>query len=328
MKQVLMGKEKGVVLKYKQSLSGLLFIASLMLIFSATASIGAEKLSGKIKIDGSSTVGPLTEAVAEEFNKVHPRVRVTVGISGTGGGFKKFLQKETDINDASRVIKASEVKLAKSKGVDYIHLPVAIDGISVVVNPSNNFVKELTVEQLKKLWQPGSKITKWSDLNPKWPERKIKLYGPGPDSGTFDYFTEVIVGKAAASRSDYMKSEDDNILVQGIAGDIDSLGYFGFSYYEENMSKLKAIPISMGVGKKAIIPTSDTIKTLTYKPLSRHIYIYISKAALKRDEVKEFVRFYLNSAGKLTKDIGYVSLTDSEYQKQQKNLEKDLSVIK
>lgn len=273
---------------------------------------GVEGLGGSIHIDGSSTVFPITEAVAEEFQKAHQGVRVTVGISGTGGGFKKFCIRETDLNDASRVIKPSEVARALENGIEFIELPVAFDGLSLLVNPKNDFVDFLTVEELKKIWQPGSTVKKWSDVRPGWPNRPITLYGPGMDSGTFDYFTKTINGKEQACRPDFTASEDDNVLVQGIAGDENALGFFGYAYYVENRSRLKVVPIEAGKGP--VTPSADTINNGTYRPLSRPIFIYVNKDAAERPEVNAFVRFYLRNAEALVKEVGYVPLPQQVYQ--------------
>ncbi|MBT5469679.1 MAG: PstS family phosphate ABC transporter substrate-binding protein [Nitrospina sp.] len=268
--------------------------------------------SGKVRVDGSSTVFPITEAVAEEFQKLHRKVRVTVGISGTGGGFKKFATGQIDINDASRPIKKSEKQKAKENGIDFIELPVAYDGLSVVVNPNNDFVDYLTVTELRMIWQPGSTVKNWNDVRPEWPKQPIKLYGPGADSGTFDYFTKAINGKSQASRADFTASEDDNVLVMGVAGDPYALGYFGYAYYRENQSKLKLVPVDGGDG--AIKPSEQTINDGSYKPLSRPIFIYVSKPGSQRPEVKEFVQFYLKNAALLSKEVGYIPLPDKEYQ--------------
>ena len=286
-------------------------LATLLILFPLLGSSFAETLKGTVKIDGSSTVFPITEAVAEEFGKKHRRVRVTVGVSGTGGGFKKFSTGEVDINDASRPIKDSEKKLAKKNGIEYIQLPVAFDGISVVVNRKNTWLDYLTVTELKMIWEPGSQVKTWKDVRASWPDRKIRLYGPGTDSGTFDYFTGAINGKSHASRSDFTKSEDDNVLVQGVAGDRDALGYFGFAYYSGNKDKLKIVPIK---NKKApVSPSLTTINDGSYSPLSRPIYIYASKKAVQRPEVATFVEFYLKNAGELSKEVGYVPLKKSQY---------------
>lgn len=292
-------------------------LASLLILLTTSIASHA-KVEGMVKVDGSSTVFPLTEAVAEEFGKLHPNVRVVVGSSGTGGGFKKFVMSEIDINDASRVIKTSEAADAKKNGVQYIEFAVAHDGITVVVNKENTWVDKLTVAELKKIWEPGSKVKTWKDVRPTWPDRAIKLYGPGTDSGTFDFFTEVINGKAQASRSEFTKSEDDNVLIQGVEGDKDSLGYFGYSYYASNAKKLKAIPVDNGKG--AIMPNADTINNESYAPLSRILYIYVSTKALARPEVKEFVSFYIDNAAKFSKDVGYVPLSEDKYKAGQNKL--------
>jgi len=289
------------------------------LAFSALVGCSGQKaqqgsdLSGSIKIDGSSTVYPITQAVAEEFMAANPGVKVTVGESGTGGGFKKWAAGETDISDASRPIKDEEKAEAQKKGIQPVEIPVAYDGIAVVVNKDNNFVDSLTVEELKKIWEPNSKVKTWKDVRSNWPAEPIKLYGPGTASGTFDYFTGEIVGEEGKSRTDYTASEDDNVLVKGVAGDKNALGYFGFAYYMENKDKLKAVKIDNGKG--AIEPTEQTINDGTYAPLSRPIFIYPSNKALARPEVKEFVKFYLENANVLAKEAGYVPLPDAEYQK-------------
>jgi phosphate transport system substrate-binding protein len=279
---------------------------------ATTEAPAASKLSGTIKVDGSSTVFPITEAAAEEFQAANPGVQVTVGVSGTGGGFKKFVAGETDISDASRPIKDKEAAAAKEKGIEYIEIPVAYDGLSVVVSKENTWVDKLTVAELKKIWEPNSTVKKWSDVRPEWPQEEIKLYGPGTDSGTFEYFTEAIVGEAKKSRADYTASEDDNVLVQGIAGDKNSLGYFGYAYFEENADKLKLVPIDNGDGK-AVAPSADTIKDGSYKPLSRPLFIYVNKASLQKPEVKEFVKFYLEKAPELVQSVFYVPMTDDKY---------------
>ncbi|MBC8323120.1 MAG: PstS family phosphate ABC transporter substrate-binding protein [Candidatus Marinimicrobia bacterium] len=270
------------------------------------------KLSGYVKVDGSSTVFPITEAVAEEFRKVHPKVRVTVGVSGTGGGFKKFVMGEIDINDASRPIKGKEIKKANENVIGFIELPIAFDGLSVVVNKYNNWTDYLTKEELHTIWKPGSTVKTWADVRPEWPEKEIKLYGPGTDSGTFDYFTEAINGKSQVCRSDFSKSEDDNVLVQGIAGDKYSLGFFGFAYYKENKDKLNIVPIDGGNGP--VTPSEKTINNGTYQPLSRPIFIYVNPESIKKPEVKTFVEFYLENTKHLVSEVGYVALPDKVYE--------------
>jgi phosphate transport system substrate-binding protein len=299
-------------------------LAGVFGLLIASTGFAGSALKGTVKVDGSSTVFPITEAVAEEFGKVkaHRRVRVTVGVSGTGGGFKKFLAGETDINDASRPIKQKEIDKAKKNGVKYIELPVAYDGLSVVVNKSNTWVDYLTVAELHKIWKPGSTVKTWKDIRSNWPNQKIQLYGPGTDSGTFDYFTEVVNGKSQVSRSDFTKSEDDNVLVTGVAGDKGSLGYFGFAYYVENKDKLKVVPIKQG-DKKPVAPTMTTINNGSYAPLSRPIFIYVNLQSTKKPEVREFVRFYLKQAKELAKEVGYVPLPDQEYQKYLDKFESD-----
>lgn len=274
----------------------------------------AEKV---INIDGSSTVYPITKEVADEFQKIR-KVKVNVNISGTGGGFAKFCRGETQIQNASRPILKKEMDLCKEAGVQYIELPVAYDALTVVVNKDNGFVKSLSVEDLKKIWRPAAqgKIKNWRQINASWPSTPLTLYGPGADSGTFDYFTEAIVGKAKQSRADYTASEDDTVLVQGVSTDKGGLGYFGYAYYEENQDKLMAVPI---VGKKdapAVLPSVESVKDGTYQPLSRPLFIYVNAtAAAFKPEVKEFVDFYLylKSSPKLAKQIKYISLPANEY---------------
>jgi len=271
-----------------------------------------------IRIDGSSTVFPITEAVAEEFQKTRPEVRVTVGISGTGGGFKKFGMGETDISDASRPIKPSEVQLCQQHGIQYVEVPVAYDGLAVVVNPQNTWANSMTVAELKKLWSPEAqgKITQWSDIRPGWPPEEIHLFGPGVDSGTYDYLTAAIVGTEHSSRGDFTSSEDDNVLVQGIATDRLALGYFGLAYYEANRNRLKLLAIddeNDNNGKGPILPSLTTVADGTYQPLSRPVFLYINTGALNRPEVVAFVRFYLGHAGALVKEVGYIPLSDDAY---------------
>jgi phosphate transport system substrate-binding protein len=272
----------------------------------------APKLVGTIEIDGSSTVFPITAAVAEEFQNLNPDVRVNVGISGTGGGFKRFTVGEIEISDASRPIKSSEADAAQQNGIEYIEFRIALDGLSVVVNKQNTWVDYMTVQELNMTWRPNSTVTKWNDIRPSWPDQPIHLYGPGTDSGTFDYFTEVIVGTVDASRPDYTASEDDNILVQGIAGDTYALGYFGYAYYAENTDKLKIVPIDSGSGP--VTPSDQTINSGQYTPLSRPLFIYVNKESLERPEVKAFVKFYMENGEQLSSEVGYTSLPASVYQ--------------
>ncbi|MFN3883814.1 MAG: PstS family phosphate ABC transporter substrate-binding protein [Rhodocyclaceae bacterium] len=278
----------------------------------AAASVQAETL---IKIDGSSTVYPVTEAVAEEFQKAKKgAVKVTVGISGTGGGFKKFCRGETDISDASRPILKQEMEACRNAGIKYIELPVAFDALTVVVHPKNDWAKQMTVAELKTMWEPAAqgKINNWKQVNPAWPDKPLKLYGAGSDSGTFDYFTEAIVGKAKSSRGDYTASEDDNVLVQGVSRDPNAIGYFGFAYYEENHDKLKAVPIVNPKGK-AVAPSLAAVMAGEYEPLSRPIFIYVNAKSAEKPEVKEFVEFYLKNAKQLVKEVKYVPLSDADY---------------
>jgi len=276
----------------------------------------AQALSGLITIDGSSTVFPISEAVAEEFQKQYPDVQVTVGISGTGGGFKKFCAKETDISDASRPIKDSELQTCQQNGVEFIELPVAFDGLSVVVNPQNDWVDHLTVDELKKMWEPAAQgtVTRWNQIRPEWPDEPLNLYGAGTDSGTFDYFTEAIVGESGASRGDYTASEDDNVLVQGVAGDVNALGYFGLAYAIENEGRVKIVPIVNPKTGEPVEPSLDTVKSGAYQPLSRPLFIYVSTSAVERPEVDAFVRFYLENAAALSEEVGYIPLPDEAYQ--------------
>ena len=268
-------------------------------------------LHGTVKVDGSSTVFPITEAVAEEFGKMYPRVRITVGVSGTGGGFKKYTLGEIDINDASRPIKGKEIKKTSKNNIDFVELPVAFDGLSVVVSKDNTWVDNLTKEELNMIWKPESSVNTWSDVREGWPTEPIKLYGPGTDSGTFDYFTEAINGKSQVCRSDFSKSEDDNVLVQGVAGDKYSLGFFGFAYYKENKDKLKIVPIDGGNGP--VVPSEKTINNGTYQPLSRPIFIYVNPISGDRPEVHAFVEYYLKEAKQLVGEVGYVALPDQVY---------------
>jgi len=268
------------------------------------------KHSGEIIVDGSSTVFPISEAMAEEFMRDNSGARVTVGTSGTGGGFKKFCNGETDISNASRPIKDSEVEMCAEKGVDFIELEVALDGLSVTVNSDNDIFQCLTVDQLNRAWEPGSSVTTWQDIESDWPDDEIEFYGPGPDSGTFDYFTDTVNGEVGATRNDFQASEDDNVLVQGIAGDKGSLGYFGFAYYTENADKLKIVAIDGGEG--CVVPTPETIRNGEYAPLSRPLYMYVRTDALKRPEIAAFTRYHLDFADLLVPDVGYVPLATYE----------------
>ncbi len=297
------------MLKYSKLVSAL--------AVAGVALIGAQSAQAQvIKIDGSSTVYPITEAVAEEFQKAKKNaIKVTVGISGTGGGFKKFCRDETDVSNASRPITKSEMELCKAAGVEYVEMPVAFDALTVVINPKNAFLKQATVEEMKMLWEPAAqgKITKWNRINPAWPDAPIKLFGAGADSGTFEYFTEAMVGKAKSSRGDYTASEDDNVLVQGVSRDVNAIGYFGYAYYAENKAKLKALPIVNPKTGKAVEPSAANVENGTYAPLSRPIFIYVKAKSLEKPEVKEFIEFYMKNGATLTKEVKYVPLPASAY---------------
>jgi phosphate transport system substrate-binding protein len=289
-----------------------------LLVAALTLATSCKKQGSIIKVDGSSTVFPITEAMAEEFQKKNPGSKITVGVSGTGGGFKKFCAGETDISDASRPIKPTEVDACKKGNVEYVEVPIAYDGIAVMVSPKNDWASSMTVAELKKLWQPEAqgKVTKWNQIREQWPDKEIHLFGAGADSGTYDYFTEAIVGKEHSSRGDYTSSEDDNVLVQGIANDPLALGFFGFAYYEQNKDKLKLVALDDGKddnGQGAIAPSIDTIRNSTYHPLARPIFIYVSKKSLDKQEVAEFVKFYLEQATTLIPKVGYVALPDRGY---------------
>jgi phosphate transport system substrate-binding protein len=295
-----------------------LAVGSVFAVLAAGTSIPATAQE-RIKIDGSSTVFPITEAMAEEFQIEHGGdYQVTVGISGTGGGFKKFCRGETHISDASRPIKESERQACKEAGIEYIELPVALDALAVMVNPQNDWVDHLTVEELKTMWEPTAqgKVKKWSQVRESFPDKSLSLYGAGVDSGTYDYFTEAVVGEEGASRGDFTASEDDNVLVQGIATDPNALGFFGFAYYAENKDKLKAVPIKNSEGEP-VLPSIESAKSGSYQPLSRPIFIYVSKQAADESKgVQQFVEFYLDPerAQQLVKEVGYVPLPAEAYQ--------------
>ncbi|MCA9290763.1 MAG: PstS family phosphate ABC transporter substrate-binding protein [Phycisphaerales bacterium] len=280
----------------------------------------AARLEGEIKIDGSSTVYPITEAVAEEFRKVAPRVNVTVGVSGTGGGFKRFTKNDTDISDASRPIKDSEFRIARENKVEFIEIPVAYDGLTIVVNHDNTWATSLTVDDLRKIFLDGTMAYSWKDVNASYPDVPIKIYAPGTDSGTFDYFKEVVAGKAGTIRSDMSVSEDDNVLVRGVMGDQGAIGFFGCSYYFEYQDKLRAVAIVNPATTAAVIPTTDTIEDGTYAPFSRPLLIYVNAVAAKRPEVKAFVEFYLRKAPELVTEVKYVQLPKAAYDLARANL--------
>ena len=284
----------------------ILLLASLsLLLVGCGGSKEGTGLKGEVLIDGSSTVAPISQAVAEEFSKENSDVNVSVGISGTGGGFKKFVTGEIDIVDASRAMKPEELSTAQKNGIEFIELKIGLDGLTVVANPENTWAQNLTTEDLKKIWADGSTVKTWKDVNPAWPAETIKLYGPDQDSGTYDYFIEEILGKDGKIRKDYSPSSDDNQLVQGVEGDKGALGYFGYAYYLEQKDKLKALSIN------GISPSDETVKNGTYKPLSRPLYIYINKKSFtEKAQVKSFVQFYIKNAAELVKSSGYVPLDD------------------
>jgi phosphate transport system substrate-binding protein len=293
--------------------------ALFLTLFATTALHLSAHAAPTVKVDGSSTVFPVTEAVAEEFQtNSKGKMRVTVGISGTGGGFKKFCRGETDVQNASRPILVDEMANCKKAGISYYELPIAFDAITIAVSPKNTWVKDITVDELKKIWEPSAqgKIMKWNQVRASWPDSPIKLYGAGADSGTFDYFTESVVGKSKASRGDYTASEDDNTIVMGISNDPNALGYLPFAYYEPNKEKLKVVAVDGGPKapkKGAILPSSKTVEDGTYFPLSRPIFIYVSEKSVARPEVKQFIEFYLEKGGDLATQVKYVSLPKKAY---------------
>ena len=296
--------------------SELLLVVTIALLLAVLACSNnppsdSNSLTGSIEVDGSSTVFPISEAVAEEFNKAHPKVRVNVGVSGTGGGFKRFTVGDSDISDASRPMKTKEHDDAAKNQIDYYELRVGTDGLSVVVSTQNDFARCLTVEELKQIWDTGSTVKKWNQIRSTFPDRPIRLYGPDTDSGTFDFFTAEINGEAQVSRSDYTASADDNVLVQGISGDRNALGYFGYAYYLENADKLNLVAIDAGDG--CVVPDPSNILSGEYKPLTRPLFIYVNKNSLERPEVKTFVTFYLENAEALTREVGYVPLESTGY---------------
>ena len=277
---------------------------------AAAGSAGGSALKGTITADGSSTVGPYTTAAAEGFHKLHSKVNITVGISGTGGGFERFCRGEIDLANASRGIKASENKLCADNGVRYVAFTVANDGIAIVVNKENTWARCLTVEQLHEMWKPGSNVDNWNDVSPSFPNQSLKLFGPGTDSGTFDFFTEKINGKAKASRPDYFPSENDNVIVQGVSGEKGGLGYFGLSYYTENKNKLNLVKVNAGAG--CVAPNIKTVQSRRYKPLSRPLFIYVKKTSFKRAEVSAFIGYILKNERAIAKRARFVSLTDAQ----------------
>lgn len=292
-------------------------------IAATTHFVATPSFAQVVKIDGSSTVFPPTEGVAEDFQKLKKgAMKVTVGISGTGGGFKKFCRNETDISNASRPILKAEMEACKAAGVEYYELPVGFDALTVVVNPKNTFLKELSVAELKTMWEPAAqgKITSWKQINPSFPDTPFKLYGAGSDSGTFDYFTEAITGKAKASRGDYAATEDDHVTVKGVAGDVNALGYLGYAYYAENQKTLKALPIVEKAGKSAVLPSEQNVINGSYQPLARPIFIYVNAKSLEKPEVKEFIAFYMKEGSRIMKEVKYVPLPASAYKNNEEHL--------
>jgi phosphate transport system substrate-binding protein len=293
--------------------------AAALIAAPAMGQTDLKKLSGNIKIDGSSTVYPITEAVAEEFKKAAPNVNVTVGISGTGGGFKRFAVGETDISDASRPIKKEEHDKALENKIEYIEVPVAYDGLTLVVNNKNTWVDKLTVDEIKLIFVDGAYAKTWKDVRPTWPDRPIKIFSPGTDSGTFDYFKEVVAGDKGSIRGDMSVSEDDNVLVRGVMGSEDAIGFFGCAYYFENEGKLKAVPVVNPKTSEAVLPNAETVEKGTYAPFSRPLFIYVNKKAVARPEVKAFVEFFLAEAPELVSEVGYIKLPGTIYDRVSKN---------
>ncbi len=295
-----------------------------IILLSILGSCGNSSKKNTVLVDGSSTVYPLSEAVAEEFSKAEPEICVIVNYSGTGSGFKNFFAQNCDINNASRPIKPKEINQSKATQTDYLELKVAYDGLAIVINKENTWVNELSVEDLRKIWEPGAKgkINKWSDIHKNWPDEKIKLYGPGPASGTFDFFTEKIMNKAGSCRNDYSPNEDDHVLVHGISQNKYALGYFGYAYFEENKDKLKLVPVNNG--KATVLPSPETVTNGTYSPLTRPLYIYVNKNSCSKKVVREFVRYYLNNAGPLASEVGYMALKEQQYTKEMQRFEQFL----
>jgi phosphate transport system substrate-binding protein len=307
------------MLSFRTSLGGLTLLLTLSVACGGGSSAPAESNAAPtlIQVDGSSTVFPISEAVAEEFQKANQNIRVTVGISGTGGGFQKFCRGETDISDASRPIRPAEIEACQKAGIEYIELPVAYDGLAIVVNPKNTWATSVTVDELKTLWAPEAqgKVLRWNQVRASWPDREVRLFGAGVDSGTYDYFTEAIVGKEGASRGDFTSSEDDNVLVQGVGSDELALGFIPFAYVEQNQSRLKLVPVDDGKGDNGagpLTPSAETVRNGTYQPLSRPLFIYVARKAADRPEVQRFVESYFTS-DELMREVGYVELTPDLY---------------
>ena len=284
-------------------------------VLAAAATAGVSAISGSVTADGSSTLGPYTSAAAEGFQKKNKGARVTVGISGTGGGFERFCRNETDLSNASRPMKQAEAATCAAAGVKWVAFTVANDGLSVVVNKENTWASCLTVAELKKVWEPGSKVNNWSQIRDGFPNVPLKLFGAGTDSGTFDYFTEAINGKAKASRSDYLATENDNIVVQGVEGERGSMGYFGFSYYEENKDKLKVLAIDQGKGQGCVTPSVAAVQANKYRPLSRPLFIYSKRTSFRRPVVAGFIGYIFNNEKAIAKKSGFIALTDRQLKK-------------
>jgi phosphate transport system substrate-binding protein len=301
-------------------------IAGLLAVGAALPSLGQQSLSGEIKVDGSSTVYLITEKMASAFRTIHPKVQISIGVSGTGGGFKKFANNETDINDASRPIRPAEAQVCRQNGVEFLELKVGLDGLAVIIHPENTWARKMTVEQLHQIWRPDNPAKRWSDVDPTWPQEKIELYGAGTDSGTFDYFTEAINGKEKVSRPDYNATEDDNVTVNGVARSKYALGYLGVAYYEENRERVVAVAIRDRNGKDYYLPTRENVLKGLYKPLSRPLFIYVKVASLRRPEVREFVRFYLRR-NDLVRKSGYIELPLVQRLEEQEKFEKALSQL-
>ena len=309
--------------EFKKFSNKALIVTSLLFVGIIAACGGGEGGSGaessEILIDGSSTVFPISQAVAEEFRVDRPEVQIPVGISGTGGGFKRFVEGEIDIADASRPIKDSESAQAAANGVEFTEFTIAYDGLSIAINKSNDFATCLTVAELKKIWEPGSSVDNWNEVRSEFPDKPLRLYGPDTDSGTFDYFTAAINDKEDASRADYTASSDDNVLVQGVSGDQGAMGYFGFAYYTENSEILNVVSVDGGDG--CVAPSVSTINDGSYSPLSREMFIYVNNASLERTEVRDFIEFYMNNAAELAEEVGYVGLSEADYQLQLEGLD-------
>lgn len=308
--------------EFKKFSNKALIVTSLLIVGIIAACGGGEGGSGaessEILIDGSSTVFPISQAVAEEFRVDRPEVQIPVGISGTGGGFKRFVEGEIDIADASRPIKDSESAQAAANGVEFTEFTIAYDGLSIVINKSNDFATCLTVAELKQIWEPGSSVDNWNEVRSEFPDKPLRLYGPDTDSGTFDYFTAAINDKEDASRADYTASSDDNVLVQGVSGDQGAMGYFGFAYYTENSEILNVVSVDSGDG--CVVPSVTTINDGSYAPLSRPMFIYVNNASLERTEVRDFIEYYMNNAAELAEEVGYVGLSEADYQSQLEGL--------